>query len=914
MPSFPQNRKSVPMTLADIEDWMAKLSLPQITTNFVRRAVTNPPVRSVGGGGRAVSGRFISRKNETTVDYESKGECKIYSALECDENCLAFFAQAAVLQISYVNIKGVTVETQCTPDALVLTKAGPIFVECKFESTLETLAKEQPNKWVKTEDGRWTCPPAEAAAKEFGIGYEILLAESHQVFARNYEILSDFYLKESPRPPAHVLVAVQTALAANLMAPTTLEELLAKSAASISEIYAMLVEGSLYADLNREPLEKRKLVHVWQSKYHEEVSRRVGFESGAEKSGVPISFSTGSAFTLGGKINRISLITSEHVYFVGENQTETKLGYREFLDLTKSNLIKSHGEVTDDPRVLEGKRRMAAAHPDDIKRALKRLDAINGKVKVPERTRYFWKRQYQEAEVQFNNGFVGLLKQPRRAVTKRKISSRVLELFEQVMEQNFKLPGGANRKVCREELKELCKAEGYRAPSQNWFNLEIRKRDQLEIMQKRYGTGVAYQASAALALYLNDATPTHGDYHMAVGYIDHTQVDVEMKCADTGESLGRPWLTVLAAGHNREVLAFWLSFDPPSSVSVLQVLRQCYKTWGRCPRRLVLDGGKEFHSTEIQTIAAFLVIELCYRPGKKPRFGAIIESLFGSTNVLMFHNLKGNTVIRKNVRAIRPEVDPDNLVHYDLPLLSAMLEVYFFDIHANTEHRSLLMTPSQKRAQSIELHGERRHMLCAYDRTMQILFCPSVSQGTSRVTSKGVTVHYFRYDAPKLVKHRKEDVPVRYDPFDISHVFAFVDDEWVECFCPLIKDLAGRSVCELHLATEILRKKRSEAEKNQTIKYEHIAALLRAANHPELVRQRLMDQNLVPMLKRLTFDYVETPVQKSLPGLSDVEPLPDTTPKAKEPKADAAPAAPKPKLTLAQKLAKRHANPSFRLS
>ena len=115
------------MSPADLDAYMAGLGLSEITANFVRKAISNPPVRSVGGGGRAVSGRFISRKNGTTVDYESKAERTMYSRLECEGDCLGFFAQAAVLPISYLNIKGETVPTQCTPDALVLMKNGPMF-------------------------------------------------------------------------------------------------------------------------------------------------------------------------------------------------------------------------------------------------------------------------------------------------------------------------------------------------------------------------------------------------------------------------------------------------------------------------------------------------------------------------------------------------------------------------------------------------------------------------------------------------------------------------------------------------------------------------------------------------------------------------------------------------------------------
>ena len=96
-----------------------------------------------------------------------------------------------------------------------------------------------------------------------------------------------------------------------------------------------------------------------------------------------------------------------------------------------------------------------------------------------------------------------------------------------------------------------------------------------------------------------------------------------------------------------------------------------------------------------------------------------------------------------------------------------------------------------------------------------------------------------------------------------------------------------------------------------------MAARSNAANHPALKRQRLTDQNLVPMLKRLAFDFVEPtpePANSSAPALPDVNPPPDTVPKAKKPKAEAPVAEPKPKLTLAQRLANLDANPSVQLN
>ena len=917
MPCFSAKNKPTPMTADQMEGYFAKFDLPEPTRAFIRRAVTSPPVRGVAGGGGNVTGRFISRKNGTSVDFESlHGEAALYAFLEACSWCLAYYAQAVDLPISFVKPDGKKVFTTARPDALVLSEDGPYLIECKFREGLERLSKERPYRWTRDESGRWTSPPVEAAAKELGVRYEIFIADDYQVVARNYEILSDFWLKECPLPSPGTMASIMTALSSKLLEPLSLQELLEKSGATISDIYTLIVAGHLHVELNRECLERRHLVHVWQSPGH---ARATTIANLPARNGelTPIAYGPGSVFSLYDKINRISVLTNDHVYFVGENQIESKLRTCEFLELTQSGIIQNRGVGSEDPRILAARIIIEKASPEALQKAAFRQQVLDGTadVKVPKRTFYYWKKKFKEGTEKFGMGFVGLLDSTYLCGGNRKVLARVIELAEKVIQDHYDKPGGPNRQLCRAELNTLCQAEGLTTPSQNWFNLEIKKRDQIESAKKRYGSGVAYQMSGALELYLSDAVPTHGDYFMSVGYIDHTLIDVEGKCSFTGERLGRAWLTVMVAGHNREVLACWLSYDPPSYVAVMQVIRMCLKRHGRCPRRIVLDGGKEFKSTDLQTIAAFLRTELVYRPGKKPRFGAIIEAIFGSTNLLLFHNLKGNTKIRKNVREIRPEVDPDNLAEYDLPLLAAMLEVYFFDIHVNTEHRSLMMTPAQKRAQSIDKHGERQHFLWGIDRHLEILLSPSVQGGTGTVIRGGqVTVHYFRYNGPILLNYVGASVPIRYDPFDISHVFVYVGKQWVECKCNMLIDLVGRSVCELKIATAILLKRRSDTEKNQTIKYDQLLKLLKAANSPELRLQRLKDQNLVPLLRRLAFDQQDTPAEGTLS--SAAEPASKISAPA-IPKPEALPVVeelpPTKKKTLAEKLAELNETPSIQL-
>ena len=83
---------------------------------------------------------------------------------------------------------------------------------------------------------------------------------------------------------------------------------------------------------------------------------------------------------------------------------------------------------------------------------------------------------------------------------------------------------------------------------------------------------------------LDMKTPRHGDRPFEIGHIDHTELDVEMISAHTGQVLGRPWMTLLIDAFSRRVLAFYLTFDAPSYRSCMMILRECVRRHRRLPQ------------------------------------------------------------------------------------------------------------------------------------------------------------------------------------------------------------------------------------------------------------------------------------------------------------------------------------------
>jgi len=182
--------------------------------------------------------------------------------------------------------------------------------------------------------------------------------------------------------------------------------------------------------------------------------------------------------------------------------------------------------------------------------------------------------------------------------------------------------------------------------SSRTFYRQIKQRAGYEQTKARQGAKAAY-AQEPWILELSQTTPRHGNRPFAIVHIDHTELDVVLVSSVTGKPLGKPWVTFLVDAHSRRILSVYLTFDPPSYRSCMMALRICVQRFGRMPGALVVDGGREFHSTYFDALLLRYHTAKKDRPGAKPHFGSVIERLFGTTNTEFVFNLLGNTQAAK---------------------------------------------------------------------------------------------------------------------------------------------------------------------------------------------------------------------------------------------------------------------------
>src|SRR2546427_9080091 len=87
---------------------------------------------------------------------------------------------------------------------------------------------------------------------------------------------------------------------------------------------------------------------------------------------------------------------------------------------------------------------------------------------------------------------------------------------------------------------------------------------------------------------------------------------------------------------------------------------------------------------------------------------------------------------------------------------------------------------------------------------------PSTPKGTAMVSpGRGVKINYIFYwcDAMDDPKIQRQQIPVRFDPFDLGTAYAFIGGQWLQCHSDYYRTFQGRSQKELFIASKELRAK-----------------------------------------------------------------------------------------------------------
>ncbi len=832
-------------------------NLPSSGRQIVDRIRTSPPARATRGGPMHQSGHFASRKMGLTIQYESRHyESAFIRMWERDKEVLEYWDQPLTIKIFYARKDGKNHAVFYTPDFFVIWKSKIGFVEIKPEATLAKLAKDQPSRYVRGEDGRWHSPPCERYAAEHGLGYWIMTeAEIDRTYLRNLDFLEAFFRLDPAKLSDQECSFIRGHLAAK--PATLLSELIdvtLQAGINTDIIYALIVFDLIYVDLSAAALKESDRVYVFIN------SAAANLYNPAEK--LPnisdanvIAMAIGQSILYGDSHAEIVNITSTEIWLCGNSQQKVvRLTHPQFEELFRSKKISGLRIQPESGYKEEVNRILNEASPKELEEGVRRLDLVLrhlageklDKTVVPPRTLHRYVAGYKAGEASYDSGFLALIPNfhdrgnriPRFPQEVRdKIKHYIESDYESVKQKIYSHVHG--------ELAKDCEVNGLIAPSLTTFIKMAQQRPKHIQVRKRRGHKAA-NAFAPFSHWLEKDTPRQGDLPFQICHIDHTKLDATFICSITGRVLGRPWITFMSCGYTRILPAVYMTFDPPSYRSCLMVIRECVRRYGRLPQYLVVDGGKEFKGLYFRAFCAFYGIHLISREGK-PRHGSTCERLFDTNRRQFANNLIGNTQIMKNVREISKEVTPESHAVWTLGRAYPRLAEWAYEIYETNDHFTLKQSPREAFAAGIAQTGSREHTKILFDDVFRTVTLPTTRKGTARIMlNDGVKVNNIYYWSdefrnPELVGRQ---VPVRYDPFNMGEAYAYVSGRWITGTSEYFWFFQGRTEREMLLAGSEIRRRDQLLNRNRTLTAKRLAEFISSLEQEEssLRAQRILLQ------------------------------------------------------------------------
>ncbi len=850
------------LTTEEFRAWCQRLQLKPETEEIIRSIRESPPVRKVRGRANNVTGRYPSPKMGVSIQFESQHvELWAIYAMERDDDVLEYYDQSVRIPLRYRAKSGRNTTQWHTPDFFVVRRERAGWEEWKPASALNTLADDMPARYQQDTTGRWRCPPGEDYAEQVGLTYQVRSsAQYHPLFIQNLKFLQDYWAHPTPieaSQEAQVLRVLEQHPGLRL---TELLEVCPD--VSVDAIWALLGTRRLFTDLSAASLMDHEQVHLFLS---EQEIRAEGLPRGvlAQPSAPLLPLLWDGRIWFAEEIAGLVHLRPE----IGETLS---LEASRFQRLLQTGAMQRLSEIAPSPMTPEIRAALTVASPKAQQRANARLQRIllyvqDGEVTAPMRSIQRWLHAYKSAEALHGCGYVGLLDRvAQRGNRTRRASDASMQLLHTFLKEHYATPQAKRAAAVYQLYVSECKRMHLPAVSERTFYRERARFVTHDVTAARLGRRAAYREQPYF-YYLDQTTPRHGERPFALAHLDHTQLDILLVSSVTGKPLEKPWLTLLTDAYSRRILACYLSYDPPSYRSAMMILRVCVQRHLRLPQELMVDRGADFGSVYFETLLTRYGVTKKERPPAQPRFGSVLERLFGTTNTMLLNQLRGNTQVTKMPRQMTREVDPKQQAVWTLQRFSERFEEWAYEIYDQMEHPALFQSPRDAFTEGMTRAGMRLHRLIVYSEEFLMHTRPTTHTGQAKIhAARGITVNGLRYW--NAVFQNREvagtSVPVRYEPYDMGVVYVFVQGQWLECIADNYAQVHGRSEREWHLILDEWRAHQRQHGKART----YVNGPLQA----RFLETLQADERLLLQQQR---DYEERTLRDAILGKKEAEPV-----------------------------------------
>lgn len=722
--------------------------------------------------------------------------------------------------------KGRKVKTKSTADFFVISDDFIGWEEWKPLEKVVQLAEEMPGRLVFDEkSGRYISPPAEDYAARFGLGFRVMTSQDISYrLTENFQYLKDFLYTE----PEEYFEKVNESKVFGDCRWVFLSDVLEAGSVNPDDLFHWILNQDVFVDLEKDLLRQPRYCRIFRTQTDFLLLEDVKSVSRHKDPRL------GDRVNFCGSVYQVSSINPQF-YLLEDDASGTKSIPKKLLDeQLASGAAFLH--IEDQGAVFSMLQKAGPRELEQANHRLKILDEVKGgkpieevakRHSISERTVRNWLRQFNLSEQEFGEGFVGLIpKISSRGNRESRLDPATRSLIELTLDEHYLNKKSPPLSHAFGLFLHACEKSGIPTVSFKTFSSFAKSIDTAKRVRARSGDKAAYQHESGSNKGRKMPWDLSGQFAMDVVHTDHTQLDIELVSSKNGISLGRPWLTLFLDGFSRKPVGFVVLYDPPSYRSLMIGIRQMVKCTGYFPASFVVDGGKEFLGIYFETLVASKGSSIQKREGK-PRQGALIERYFGSVTSQLIDRLQGNTQPTKNVRQMSRDMNPKRNAIWTLESLHAALDS-FFELYATSDHPALGCSPEYQFERSMARDGARKIRKVEYNSEFTILTCPPPRRGEVIANPcRGIRVNFLDYWHPafRSCGSRKEKVPVRYDPFDIGYVYAFVKGSWLKCQAiSHYETFQGRTERELHCLLEEHRKTSASVNASRNVTMHRIAS------------------------------------------------------------------------------------------
>jgi putative transposase len=317
--------------------------------------------------------------------------------------------------------------------------------------------------------------------------------------------------------------------------------------ASADDIYKLIADEQIYADLHTDQIPELERVHVFSDKDTADgwAAMFIKTPSGTFppprtihlESNVPILYDGCPWIILQHGKSETHLLSEDKKFIIIPNERFEAL-------VAAGKIVGAVGTTDRGSLDKEANERFLKASKEALKEANRRFalikPALAGRALTDNtsmgRALRRWIAKFREAEQSYNCGYIGLL--PDYAKCGNRISwieDVILEIIENFIKDEYEKHKQKNKREVYGEFENFCKGKGITAiPSYKIFVAAVNKRPLYEQIKKRSGSKAAYPFEPFYWELLY-TLPRHGDYPFQITHIDHTQLDIELIDPRTGK-------------------------------------------------------------------------------------------------------------------------------------------------------------------------------------------------------------------------------------------------------------------------------------------------------------------------------------------------------------------------------------------